>query len=343
MRLRVSKTGVVFYDLCPLVSQHKPKIKYAFKGPALFIHSIDCRQNYFIHYLVFDFFRIYSRRRESTHTAGVESFVIVVCSLVVSCIDHRHDSFAVAERKYRHFLSHHKLFDNYSLARVFKLAVHHHLFCSQQTFFDVIANYHALAKRKSVSLYYKRILGFCKILHRIVVTVEFFVLSGWYVVFLHQIFRKRLTCLNDCRIGSRSKSPVTSLFQSVYKSCRKRIVGSDHRQLYILMRVHKINYSVKVHYSDRYAFRYLAYSSVARQTIYLADLWTFCKRPTNRVFSSAASYYQYVHILFSFYCCFYIVVILLLSQFDYKQYIVTFSVGDLSVRNDLGIVMSFRA
>ena len=81
--LGVAEAAVILYYLGSLGSYHKSEVETALESSALCVHSVHGREEYLLHALLCDLFCVVRIRRDSSHSAGVESLVAVESAFVV--------------------------------------------------------------------------------------------------------------------------------------------------------------------------------------------------------------------------------------------------------------------
>ena len=83
LSFRVTETAVIFNNLGAVRSKHKTEVETALECSVFSIHSFNCGKEDFLHTLFCNFRCVIGVGSNCTHTACVETFVIVLCSLVV--------------------------------------------------------------------------------------------------------------------------------------------------------------------------------------------------------------------------------------------------------------------
>ena len=101
-------------------------------------------------------------RRESAHSAGVRTFVVVEGALVVLRGDHRLDSLPVGEREDGDFGTGEEFLDDHAVSGVAEDFVVHYLVNAGDCVLEVLGDDDALAEREPFRLYDGRegVLGF---------------------------------------------------------------------------------------------------------------------------------------------------------------------------------------
>ena len=150
--LGISETCIVLQYLWSVCGQHQSKEDDTLKFSSLCCHCINsCLINMFFTKLV-NFFCIEGAGREGSHSAGVQSLIAVLCTLVILCGGHDFDGFSVNIRKNRHLASGHKLFHYHAVSGGSELLVLHDLLHAVLCLLQRVADQHTLAERQSVCL-----------------------------------------------------------------------------------------------------------------------------------------------------------------------------------------------
>ena len=93
----VTEAAVILYYLWSLRSDHETEVETALKSSALSIHSVHGREENLFHALLCYLVGVVGVRRDSAHSACIQTLVTVECTLMVHRRYHRHHSFAVSE------------------------------------------------------------------------------------------------------------------------------------------------------------------------------------------------------------------------------------------------------
>ena len=116
------------------------------------------------------------------------------------------------------------------------------------------------------------------------------------MIFLHQVFGKRLGGLQDGRALYGSEYPQASRLKSVRGSCCQGIVGTDDSQIDVLL-PGECCQLLKIHAPDIDTLRHLGDPRVAGGAVQLVHFPALSHFPGNGVLSPAAAYDQYFHVL----------------------------------------------
>ena len=101
LRFRIAEAAVIFDDFRTVLGNHQSEIQTASKRSAFIFHRFDSRQKDFFHTFVGDFFCVIRVRCNRSHTAGVQSLIVVMGSFMIHGGNHRFDNISVRERKNR--------------------------------------------------------------------------------------------------------------------------------------------------------------------------------------------------------------------------------------------------
>ena len=119
--------------------------------------------------------------------------------------------------------------------------------------------------------------------------MECLVVTGWDVVFLHQIFGKALGAFDDRCILAWSEDTKSSLLKYINYTANQGIVHTDNSQVDLIF-LSEICKLVKFHRCDINTLCNLGDSTVARSTVDLVYSLTLGHTPCNGMLASAAAY-----------------------------------------------------
>ena len=295
---RITETGIIFQNLGSVRSQHQAKENNSHKRTSLSRHSIYCRLiNIFPAEFIY-LFRIKRTWRKGPHSACIQSLVSVHGAFVILSGSHGTDGLSINKRKHRDFSSCHKFFNDHSISGASELFVLHDLLYSGFRLSEIIADQNALSKSKSVRLENNREFRLCtKIFQSLFRILKILISGSGNIIFFHKILGKRLGAFQNSRIFTWAKHLQTALFKYVYNASYQRVIHSNDRQIYAMF-LGKIRQFLKFHSSDIYALCILGNSRIAGCAVNFVSFRAFCHTPCNCMFSSAASYNQYIHQVF---------------------------------------------
>ncbi|MPN40301.1 hypothetical protein SDC9_187837 [bioreactor metagenome] len=144
------------------------------------------RQEDFFHAFL-RFFRCIIRiRRYSTHAAGVQPFIIVLCSFMIHRGHHRHKGFAIRKYQNGHLRTAQKFFNHNIVPAVSKHFVFHHGMNSRQCFLFIIGNDDTFSKRQTICFDDNGKRHRFKIICRRLGIVKNLICRRRYIVFFHE-------------------------------------------------------------------------------------------------------------------------------------------------------------
>ena len=113
--LRVTESCIVLQYFGAVRCQHQSEENNAFERSAFRCHGIHrSLVNIFLAECI-HFFGIERAGRKGSHTAGIQSLIAILRSLVILCRSHDPDGLAIYKGKYTDFSSGHKLFDDHTI------------------------------------------------------------------------------------------------------------------------------------------------------------------------------------------------------------------------------------
>ena len=161
-------------------------------------------------------------------------------------------------------------------------------------FIDRLGNDNALAECKSVSLDDDRRLLGVKIFDGLSLVIEKFIFGRRDVVLLHEALGESLGTLNDRGIRVRSESAEACCLHLIYHAEYERIVRCNEDKIKLLC-LCIFDHGINIGRTNVLASSDLGYSAVTGSAVKLRNLGTLLKSSADRMFSSAAADYQYLH------------------------------------------------
>ena len=293
--LRITETGIVLKYLRTVCGQHQTEENDSLELSSLCCHRIyrcliDMCLTECIH-----FFRIERAWREGSHTTGIQSLISVFGTFVILCGSHRFDGFSVHISQNRYLTTGHELFNYHRIAGIAEFFIFHDLFDTVLCFFQCITDQYTFSQCQSVRFQNDREFCGFQIGKRFLRIGKVFISSCRNVVFFHQIFGKCFGAFQDRCIFSRSEYTQSLCLKGIYHAANQRIVHTDDGQIdrFFFCKSHQF---VKFHRTDVDTFCIFFNSRIARCTVDFVNFRTLCYFPCDCMFSSAASYDQYVHV-----------------------------------------------
>ncbi|CCZ83714.1 unknown [Ruminococcus sp. CAG:254] len=229
---RVAEPTVIFNDLWAIRCQHQAEIQTALERSALCLHRTNGRQEDGFHTSICNFLCIIRVRCNCSHTAGIQTLVLVECPLVIHRGHHRNNGFPVCKGKYRNFRPCQKFFYNNRAAAFAEHLVFHHALDSLFCFFQIGCNDNAFSQSQTICFDDGRELIFLlDVCNGCICIVENFILCGRNVILLHQFLGECLAAFDDCSRLIGAKGCKSSCLHGIDHTQYQRVIRCNKDQI----------------------------------------------------------------------------------------------------------------
>ena len=257
----IAETAVILNDLRTIGSQHQTEIQATLEGAALSIHCLDGGQEDSFHALLGNSIGVIGVGGNSTHTAGIQTSIIVACTLVVHRRNHGNYHITVSKGQHRDLRTGQEFLNNDLITAGTEYLVGHHRANSLHSLLTGHSDDNTLAQSQTVSLDNSGDGSRFQILQRCFHIGEDFISSSGNTVLLHEVLGENLTALNDCSICLGAKARDTLLFQCIHAAQNQGIIGCNNGIVNAGLHS-KINDGINVLCTDVYTGSILCHTAV---------------------------------------------------------------------------------